>query len=141
MDAAASNSFLSTPPSPAQTSQPSERVLTQVPWSVYTPRSTCSSVERPECLVDVDEEEEDVTLRDLHAEVRLFREEAAAATYTSRLLCDINYALLLEEVRSLRLTAEPQSREPHVSTTCPKCQGGIIENYEMTSKMADIKVE
>ncbi|KAJ8880707.1 hypothetical protein PR048_017177 [Dryococelus australis] len=90
----------SSPSSPAEAFLSPERVLTPVPWSVYTPCST-TSVGRLEDLDDVGEDEEDVTLWRLHAEVRLFQEEITTATHTSCILCDRNYALHLEEVRIL----------------------------------------
>ncbi|KAJ8888874.1 hypothetical protein PR048_008368 [Dryococelus australis] len=78
-----------------------ECLLTPVPWSEYTPCSLSSNH-----LADLDEEEEqEVTLRVVHAEVRLHQKESTAATHSSRNLCEKNCSILLEEVSSLRALA------------------------------------
>ncbi|KAJ8880071.1 hypothetical protein PR048_020694 [Dryococelus australis] len=69
-----------------------ECLLTLVPWSETTPWPPSS-----DHLADLDEEEEQrVTLRDVHAEIRLHQEEAAPATNTSQHLGEKNYSILLE---------------------------------------------
>ncbi|KAJ8896847.1 hypothetical protein PR048_002193 [Dryococelus australis] len=83
--------------SPAEAFLPPERVITPVLWSEYSP-GLIASIGHLEHLDNMDEEVEVVTLRDLHAKVRLFREDMAAATHNNRILCDRNYAVLLEEV-------------------------------------------
>ncbi|KAJ8895027.1 hypothetical protein PR048_000337 [Dryococelus australis] len=75
-----------------------ERVLTPVPSSEYASCSLSSDL-----LADLDEEEEEeVTLRDVNAKVRLHREEAATATHTSHNLCEKICIIMLGEVRGLR---------------------------------------
>ncbi|KAJ8868734.1 hypothetical protein PR048_030274 [Dryococelus australis] len=71
-----------------------EHIVTPVTCSEYTLISTLTSVGHRDDL------NEEVTLWHLHADVRLFRKETAAATHASRLLCDRSYDLL-EELRSL----------------------------------------
>lgn len=95
----------------ASTTGYSERALTPVAWSEYSLRSPMSStIQRIDDIdyvgVVEEDEVEEVSVRDIHGELRLFREEMAAATHTTRRLCEGNCDLLLGEVRRLRMDIE-----------------------------------